>query len=902
MNKAQAKEKIKELMDRYKDIVESGKVKTYNEEETKIGFILPLFEILGWDAKNKSEVSAEESMKSRDRVDFGFYLDGMIKFYLETKALKVDLQKEEYERQAIRYSWHKGVNWAILTNFESIKVYNAMADSKLLIDKLVFEITWREYIADFDRLWLFSRESFEQNALDKYAEKYGKKQKKLTVNEKLYDDLKKAREILTKSFKEWNNDLDQETLDEGVQRILDRLVFIRVLEDKGLEPPTLRQIVNEHKKVGDSNKQLFPVLIDKFRELDGIYDSNLFSKHACEDWEEYDGAIEKVIALLYGSGIHEYDFKEIPADILGGVYESYLGYIAQNPITIDKSGKSGKLFNVEDKKELKEQSRVKRKEQGIFYTPKFIVEYIVKNTLGEKLKEINNVHDLKKIKILDPACGSGSFLTKALEAMNDKYKDFGYRGDQLSKSQILLENIYGVDLDAQAVELAKLNLLIDALDKKEKLPDLTSNIRVGNSLISGDEKELEKYFGKNWRDKRPFNWEENFSEVFKQGGFDVIIGNPPYVNLANIKDENERNWLKDKYETAKNKSDLYSFFTERATKLLKEDGVLGFIFSNSWLGTDSFSKFREYLINNFSVYEMVKLPAGVFKDALVTTILLFLKKKKPKENHQIKLLEYKENRLKNIGYLSYERVKKAPNFSFSFNEEISFNTPTINLEEIAKFSLGIKTSDDERFLSDNKKDENSFKLLRGKDVNRYNYKYANKWIWYKPELMMEKVGAGPRKLEYFLKDKILFRSITGGSIISTIDTEKYLVNDKVHVLYDLSDYSMQFILGIVNSKLINSWIKSSFNDLLEIKINQLQKIPIPKIDFSNKTEKQKHDELAKLADKMIELNKQSQNIPENSDKWNNIKKEIEKTDKEIDKKVYELYGLTEEEIKVVESN
>jgi len=521
--KEQAKENIAKLVEKYEKIKAEGKVGKYNEAQTRNEFIEPLFEFLGWDMRNvyeRNEVVVEEAI-SRGRVDLAFRMNGIPKFFLEAKSLKADLDIESYSRQAINYSWNKGVSWAVLTDFESLKIFNAQTNSKKLIDKLVFEISCQEYVSDFDRLWLLSKESFSSNEFDKYAEKYGKKIKKLTVNEKLYEDLKKARGILTESFRQWNEGVDQETLDEGVQRILDRLVFIRVLEDRGLEPPTLKELTRAWKKDGDI--QIFKSLIEKFRELDDIYDSNLFAKHACEDWEEYDKSMEKVIDMLYGNDVYEYDFKEIPADILGGVYESYLGYIAQNPIKVDVKGKSGKLLEYEDKKDIKLKSRKKRKEQGIYYTPKYIVDYIVKETLGKKLEEIKSIHELKQLKILDPACGSGSFLTKALEAINDKYKDFSSPGNQDTKAQIILENIHGVDLDPQAVELAKLNLLIDALDKKDKLPDLTENVRVGNSLISGSEEELKKYFGKNWRDKKPFNWEKEFSSVIKQGGFDVII-------------------------------------------------------------------------------------------------------------------------------------------------------------------------------------------------------------------------------------------------------------------------------------------------------------------------------------------------------------------------------------------
>jgi type I restriction-modification system DNA methylase subunit len=474
MNKEQAKENISELVKKYQRIAEAGKIKSYNEAQTRNEFIEPLFAFLGWDmrnTRNDNEVTTEEAI-SGSRVDLAFRINGISKFFLEAKSLKSDLNIESYARQAINYSWNKGVNWAALTDFEGIKIFNVNAKSKSLRDKMVFEISYDEYMQDFERLWLLSKESFEKNALDVYAEKHGKKSKSLAVNDKLFDDLKQAREILTKSFNAWkgywnkNKDIDQETLDEGVQRILDRLVFIRVLEDRKLEEAILRPIVREWDKDRSNNKQLFQMLTEKFRELDDIYNSSLFAKHACEDWEEYDDATKKAIELLYGNDVYEYNFKEIPADILGGVYESYLGYIAQKPIEVGDEKKPEKLSKakVKDKKDLKIKSRQKRKEQGIYYTPNFIVDYIIKNTLGKKLEEIKNVNDLKKIKILDPACGSGSFLVKALETVNEKYKDFNNPGGQYTKSGILLGNIYGVDLDPQAVELAKLNLLIGALD------------------------------------------------------------------------------------------------------------------------------------------------------------------------------------------------------------------------------------------------------------------------------------------------------------------------------------------------------------------------------------------------------------------------------------------------------
>ena len=927
MNKHKAKENISELVKKYNRIAKAGKVKSYNEAQTRIEFIEPLFGFLGWDmrnANNDNEVTTEETI-SRGRVDLAFRINGIPKFFLEAKSLKSDLDIESYARQAINYSWNKGINWAMLTDFEGIKVFNANAKSKSLRDKMVFEIPYDEYTSDFERLWLLSRESFEKNALDIYAEKHGKKSKSLTVNEKLFGDLKQAREILTKSFNNWkeywdkNKNIDQETLDEGVQRIIDRLVFIRVLEDKKLEPPILRPIIREWDKDRSNNKQLFQMLTEKFRELDDIYNSSLFTKHACEDWEEYDDATKKAIELLYGNDVYEYNFKEIPADILGGVYESYLGYIAQKPIKAGV-GMGLKPIPAKDKKALKIKSRKKRKEQGIYYTPNFIVDYIIKNTLGKKLEEIENINDLKQIKILDPACGSGSFLIKALETVNEKYKDFNNPGDQYTKSGILLGNIYGVDLDPQAVELAKLNLLIGALDQKAKLPNLTDNIRVGNSLISGSEKELKKYFGKNWRDKKPFNWEEEFLFCHSrengnpESGFDVIIGNPPYVRNRDL-DEKDKNLFNEKYYSAHGQYDIYQLFFEQSIKLLKENGVLGFITSNKYAIADYGKKLREFILDNCKIVSIIDVSSlQVFKDASTYPYIIILQKTKNNSGNIIKgykasnELDFSDNKV----LINQDDIKNSQTKNFVIKKELKFlkdvEKRSVKLGEIATIKETIHTGNiRNKLIVDKKIDETCKKLLAGKDCHRYMFKWNGKYVRYDQGLIdkSKKEYANLCGKEYFEKPKILLRDISKYPE-AVLDKEKYY---SVNTLYSIQskekDYSLYYLMALINSKLISFYFHQKFENahisggFLRFKKIYTSQIPIYKIDFSDKKEKAKYNNLAKLADKMLNLNKQLQSTPENSDKWNGIKKEIEKVDGEINKNVFELYGLGEEEIEII---
>jgi len=901
MNKQQALEKIKKLVERYDKLSDAEK-KGYNEQQTKDHFIRPLFEALGWDFTK--DVWSETDVHGK-RVDYAFMPGGMTKFYVEAKSLKVDLDIEIHARQAINYSWNKGVAWAVLTDFEGIKIFNAQAQSKLLIDKLVFEISYSEYISDFDRLWLLSKESFEKNALDQYAVKHGKKIKKLTVNEKLYSDFKKAREILTESFKTWNEDVDKETLDEGVQRILDRLVFIRVLEDRKLEEPTLKPMIREW-EVGGKKDQLFQLMIKKFRELDDIYNSSLFKEHACEKWEEYDDKIITVINMLYGSSVYEYDFSKIPADILGGVYESYLGYIAQNPIKVGKTGKSGKLFQTEDKKEIKTKSRQKRKEQGIYYTPKFIVDYIVENTLGKKLEEVKSMHELKKIKVLDPACGSGSFLTKALETINDKYKDFGNPGKQDTKSEIILSNIYGVDLDPQAVELAKLNLLVSALDKKAKLPDLTGNVRVGNSLISGSEKELKKYFGKEWREKRPFNWEEEFPFCYSRAGgnpgFDVVIGNPPYLSIERGFLE-DVSYFKDHYKTIEKIYDIFGLFIEKSLILLKDGGYLGFIMPNIILQNDSFRLLRKFILDHTEIISINDYKDGVFADAVVPTAVVILRKSNEQKNNKVEMNLYQKNELSKTAKIKQSTFFNESLFRFNLSMDDNFikfknklYENSMLLKDFLKTQEAIKTGDDKKFISDSPINSKNQKiLLKGGDIDRYKI-INERFIDYNIKELKR-----PGKDEVFNLPKKLYIRRIANKLIAVMDTKQRYA---VHTLYTGvmidKNYSYEYILALLNSSLFTYLYQNLYpfkgNVFPEIRIGNLGQLPVKKID------KKSQKVFENLVDKILKLNKQLQSIPENSDKWNLVKKEIEKVDGEIDERVFGLYGLGEEERKVIKNN
>ncbi len=888
----QTKEKLKALVEKYEKVKTSGKLKFYTEEEAKKDFILPLFEILGWDVYGRTEVSAEETISS-ERVDYGFYLDDRIKFYLEAKKFSVDIHDEKFANQAIRYSFNKGATWAVLTNFTTLIVFNAQHINGMLHDKRFFEMTYSQYLERIDQLELLSKKAFKENLLDKEAEKVGKKIQKVSVSSLLYKDLQLCRDILTKDLNQWNEKVDPDLLDEGVQKLLDRLIFIRVAEDRGIEPPILIPMVRQARDA--KGGELYQAMSQKFREFDHFYNSNLFSPHPFEKWEEYSGATEKVIKILYGKeGYYEYDFKIMSADVLGTVYENYLSH------RLLKSKKGTTVLD--DAK--------KRKEQGIYYTPNYIVDYIVKNTLDPVLNKCKSIEDIKRIKVLDPACGSGSFLIKAAEIIFNRYIEIGFKGKKdLLKIQILKENIYGVDLDPQAVEITRLNLLINALFEREKLPFL-HNIKNGNSLIYGTDEELKKYFGKDFKEKKPFNWQEEFSEVFKQGGFDIIIGNPPWG--AEI-EELDKKYYKNLFQSSTGIIDTFSLFIEKSFSLLKESGCLGFVLPDIVL-LKNYPQIRKLILDK-SIISKVYYTGMAFQGVNLDSVIMVFKVEKDglKRNKNIIDVIVNDEHKKIEQRLFYENKDYKFNLYFdkqNIDLKKKLDSSSIKLGELLEIHEGIHSGNiREKLFIDPPISKNCKKLLfKGTEINRYSEKWNGKYVNYNKDIIKKDKNeyANLGKEEYFVDEKILVRR-TGDRILATIDNDKYFASNNFFVLYnkEKSCLNLNYILAILNSK-IGTWYFLTIQPrkgklFAEIKINHLAEIPIFKINFSNKEEGIRYNELVKLVDKMIKLNKELQGIIENSEKWNSIKAEIEKTDKKIDEGVYKLYNLSQGEIRTIES-
>jgi predicted type IV restriction endonuclease len=918
-----AKAEIKLLVEKYEREKSNNKLESYSEEQTKNDFILRLFKALGWDVYNDhSNTLTAEEKASRGRVDYGFRINDIPKFFLEAKSFKAGVDKDEYAFQAINYAWLKGCTWAILTNFEKLIIYNAEWKEKLAINCLFISLNYKDFLTNFDQLYLLSREAFTKNLLDQAAEKWHKKIKKTPIDQQLLLDLTKFRETLTQSIVRRNASLNltEEELDESVQKILDRIIFIRTVEDRQIEPPRLRPLIRE-----DHKGNLWKKLVELYMYFDKEYDSNLFTqRHELEKLVIGDIELETIIHGLHETddGAVQYDFSAINVDVLGNVYEQYLGHI------LKKTKKGAKITN----------GASKRKEQGIFYTPTYIVDYIVKNTVGSKIAEMGS--DWKKIRILDPACGSGSFLIKTFDYLTSLDKELEKKeelkkdlyGTHIATERFgyLKNNIFGVDLDSKAVEIAQLNLMIRATERKERLPSLQQNIKNGDSLI--DDHSI--------AGNKAFQWKSEFPNIVNNGGFDVIIGNPPYVRQEELL--SFKSYLQSNYEVFNSMADLFVYFFERELKLLKNEGYFGMIVNNKWLKTGYGLNLRKFL-GKFWIEQFIDFgDLQLFKDATTYPCIIIIRKKL-EQNPKIKVCLIKSLDFDSLSsyveqnYFFFDQRELDPNgWNFQNIQIINLlkkiHTKSLPLKEYIKdqYYFGIKTGLTDAFVIDEtirqsliqedpKSDEIIKPFLTGKEVKRYGVQFANKYIiltkigidinrypaifkWlnkFKNDLE-ERADQGDHWYELracsyydlFGKPKIVYGAITVAPRFA-LDYGGYFANN-ANFFLPTEDKQL---LGILNSKLGWFLIQNTCTQVrggYQLIWQYFGNVPIIK---------QRNIELEKLVENMILLNKELIELGNKmTGRRSQLEEQIKRIDSDIDNAVYDIYGLDEFERKIIEDS
>ncbi len=945
--------KTRELIETFKANEAHYLSPSYVEARVRQDFIDKLFTALGWDVlhdfqKNpfEQEVKVEkpqrqEGHQAQKRADYAFYLAPdfkKVQFFVEAKKPSRTLRQNRDDYfQTAKYGWNSQTGISILTDFEEI----VMIDCRFKPDFdtiLSNEIKYYKYLdlLDEDKFsefyWLFSREAVDAGNLTKFVENLpqpkGKaKQLKLfggryqNIDDSFLDYIDDIRLQMAQAFYQNNPTLDHYDLTEATQRTIDRLVFIRFLEDKQIEPEDLMHGIS-------TSDHPWRKFIELSKRLDAKYNGVVFKEHFI-DKNAFLGANEELFKSIAQDLDHTntpYDFNYIPIHILGNIYERFLG----------------KIIVVEDGKARIELKPEVRKAGGVFYTPKYIVDYIVENTVGKKIAD-KKPKEIAKLKFADIACGSGSFLIGVYDYLLDYYKIYynqnpdeakkdGCKYDTENqiwvlsikqKQQILLDNVFGVDIDLQATEVSQVSLFLKLLEDEtmatandmnvlfaEKiLPDLSGNIKCGNSLIGYEIMDGVLEFGKEeMRKLNPFDFEQAFPAVFKNGGFDCIVGNPPYVDSRINSDDLKNYWKKHYISAQYGKTNMYEVFVEKGLKLLKSRGSLGFIIPIVLLSLDACKSLREEIICKYTISEISYGEFDVFDNANVDTMSIFFEKLFSKDSK----IEIKKQ---NEGYLQVLESKKLLQSSINLNNgfKIQLSTGTIldkfaeqvdffvKISDIADFYNGIATGPNkESYFSFEKINDQYKPLLVGNTIGYYKNNYDGLFINYDRKKLHrpreEKIFTAPEKI---LMQRIRNLKLERRLICSYDDEQFYTFNSVNNLLLrDDVPYSLKYLLGLLNSNLLN-YILKQISVNTNITLSDLDSLPIKRIDFENKNDLLLHDALVKLVEQMLQAKKDEQKAVTDHDK-NFYRNLIQSLDNRINKTVYELYNLTEEEIDLVE--
>lgn len=735
MDKNKAKEAAAVLVDRFGEQIDSYKSGHYNEAQTRLDFINPLFKALGWDVDNQAgyaeayrEVIYEDKIKiagATKAPDYSFRLPGGKRlFFVEAKKPSVSVKDEiQPAYQVRRYGWSAKLPISIITDFEEFAVYDCTtkpSPSDKAANARINYLTFTDYIPEFDFLWdTFSKESVLKGSFDKFVVGESKKRGTSTVDKEFLTSLDNWRTVLAVNIAKNNPALNEFELNFAVQQTLDRIIFLRIAEDRRVEPyGTLQSAV----KSGELYYKNFFAL---FRRADEKYNSGLFDFKLDKLSDKLvieNKTLKSIINELYYP-VSPYEFSVLSVEILGSAYEQFLG----KTIRISGSHRA----KIEEKPEV-------RKAGGVYYTPQYIVDYIVKNTVG-KLIEGKTPAEIEKIKIVDPACGSGSFLLGAYDYLLSYHREYyndnpaaGSKKDNpltpegfltsAVKKRILINNIFGVDIDANAVEVTKLSLLLKCLEGETEasistqlslwndrvLPTLDDNIKSGNSLIDTDFYDQQLDFGEIHKIK-PFNWQKSFPSVFAQGGFDAVIGNPPYLRIQGLQETQSIsvNYFKKKFVSAASGNfDLYVIFDERGYHLLNDEGILGFIQPHKFFQADFGANLRGLLSKEKAICEVVNFGSQqIFKDASTYSCLLFLSRKK-QSNIRVKVVNDLEKfsiggKYAEVFTCDHPRMQEKWNFVSQSKGRLlkKLFSQKFKLEDITrKIFVGLQTSADKIYV------------------------------------------------------------------------------------------------------------------------------------------------------------------------------------------------------------
>lgn len=1025
--------RLKDIVARFADHLESYRAGRYNETQIRREFLDPFFRLLGWDVDNEQgyaeaykDVIHEDAIKiggASKAPDYCFRIGGTRKFFVEAKKPSVDIKGDPGPAyQLRRYAWSAKLPLSILTDFEEFAVYDCRIkphknDSASTARILYFRFT--DYVDQWEKIAsIFSREALLKGSFDKYADSTKRKRGTAEVDDAFLEEIEQWRDVLARNFALRNPDLGQRDLNFAVQRTIDRILFLRICEDRGIEDyGTLQELLQ--------GKDIYPRLFERFLRADERYNSGLFhfskEKGRTTDPDELtpglgidDKVLKGILARLYYPDC-PYEFSVLPADILGQVYERFLGKV----IRLTK----GHQAKVEEKPEV-------RKAGGVYYTPTYIVDYIVRETVGKLAEGMSpqevggltrqwrpsSAKGAHPIRVLDPACGSGSFLLGAYQFLLDWYRDRYIeegperhaRGKQPrlhrhvsgewrlttgERKRILLSHIHGVDIDPQAVEVTKLSLLLKVLEgeseatldsqlrlfQERALPDLGDNIKCGNSLIGPDfyeNQEMDLFDDEERYRINAFDWQAEFPEVFGDGGFDAVIGNPPYIRIQTMKESAPHtvDYYNQRFNAAgKGNYDIYVLFPERGLHLLHHDGRLGFILPHKFFNARYGRPLRGLISRGKRLAHVVHFgDQQVFSGATTYTCLLFLL------NRPCDSVDFVE--VKSLeGWRAEATAQRfeVPADKFTADDwnvtvgsgadmvsRLSGVFPTLG-DFTDRIAQGIRTSANEVYVLDlvgesgrfitafSKPLQDTVKLerdavspfLQGREIKPYSIHPSGKVVIIPYEFvnggmaLLEEVDYRkrfPNAYDYLVRHRRLLEQREKGRMrgdnwygyvypknLEVMESPKILVPDiadraafaldEAGVYAFTSGYGIilgpevreasKYVLGLLNSRVLDRYLKQVSTRLrggfFRYFAQYLAQLPIRPIDFDDPSDRARHDKMVCLVQRMLDLH-QRLAAARTAHQQTVLQRDIRYTDQRIDRLVYELYGLTGEEIRIVE--
>lgn len=902
--------------------------------------IMPLLEAFSF---RKENIKPEFKILG-DSVDYLLKSERPL-IFLEAKSLLecpktslFDKHREQVHRYIQNYrlspeitKMEQPVTWILLTNFAQlhfIRVNEVTPTFSFKLDDL-----WPRR----EELWeLLALENLEANRIDEIYDQH----LKASLDQQFLTDLKRWRLLIANGFalRNQKRSLDEITL--ASQQLLDRFIFCRMLETRRLvEYNKLARTYSNYEVLYGRADATFAEIIRQslFIEIKNDFNTELFEQPLlCDELDIDNAALATVIGheplapelaaacgfesgqgeLLAFRHLYSYDFSLMSQDVMGAVYERFLAH---------KLFQNGGRIVIEDTDEL-------RKKEGIYYTPKYIVDYIVAHTLGEKIKPVlagaktllgyknfkaalAKIRELSQIKVLDPAMGSGSFLLVAFDTLVNAYADYNAECRRIKKERnghgalfdadfalaeevfdaplhVLTENIFGVDLDKQAMEVAKLNLwlrymavnrdsFLERLERKQRggkplnlLPNLTRNLKCGNSLIAD----------KTVAGDAAFVWEKGFPDTVKSGGFDVVIGNPPYVYTRNQGfTEPEKRFFNSVFKHQSVQLNTFGLFIEHTGSLLCNGGVMGFITPNNWLTIDTFAPLRKFALESFGNLKIFNIKERVFESADVDTAIVLFEKRPPTTlvigelsngaeifNRQVELASIKPPSF----IIQISLLKNAANQSLI--GKIEQNSK--RLSEYATVSTGLKAyqtgkgkpaqteeQKGNRVFHTRKKDQATCgKYLEGEDVKRYELGWSGEYLNYGDWL------AEPRKSVPFSGARILVRQIpaTPPYLVHAVYTEQDFFNDinSMVVFAPVGGVSLKFLLAVINSRLMSFWFEKTFDKLQrkifpQFKVDELGSFRVRALTLDKKADKTRHDRIVSLADERLATQARRQALP-----------------------------------------